>query len=68
MLCQERRFDDQRGGAGNEADVDGGHAHLQNSLILVTALNLHIGYEKATRISATAHHEDLSLREAAFEE
>jgi fumarate hydratase, class II len=40
--------------------------HLDNSLMLETALNLHIGYEKAAKISLTAYHEDLSLREAAF--
>src|ERR1700756_5774363 len=39
--------------------------HLDNSLVLVTALNRPIGYEKAAKISLTAYHEDLSLREAA---
>ena len=41
-------------------------ANLNNSLMLVTALNPHIGYEKAARISLTAHHEGLTLREAAL--
>jgi len=40
--------------------------HLDGSLMLVTALNPHIGYEKAARISLTAYHEDLTLREAAL--
>jgi fumarate hydratase class II len=40
--------------------------HLDNSLMLVTALNPHIGYEKASKISLTAYHEDLSLRDAAL--
>ena len=40
--------------------------HLDHSLMLVTALNPHIGYEKAAKISLTAYHEDLSLREAAL--
>ncbi len=40
--------------------------HLDNSLMLVTALNSHIGYEKAAKISLTAYREDLSLREAAL--
>jgi len=40
--------------------------HLDNSLMLVTALNPHIGYEKAAKISLTAYHEDLTLRDAAL--
>jgi fumarate hydratase, class II len=40
--------------------------HLDNSLMLVTALNPHIGYEKAAKISLTAHREDFSLRDAAL--
>ncbi len=40
--------------------------HLENSLMLVTALNPHIGYEKAAKISLTAYHEDISLRQAAL--
>ena len=40
--------------------------HLDNSLMLVTALNPHIGYEKAAKISLTAYHEDPSLRDAAL--
>ena len=41
--------------------------HLNNSLMLVTALNPHIGYEKAAKISLTAYHEDLTLRDAALQ-
>jgi fumarate hydratase class II len=40
--------------------------HLENSLMLVTALNPHIGYEKAAKISLTAYRENTSLREAAL--
>jgi fumarate hydratase class II len=40
--------------------------HLDHSLMLVTALNPHIGYEKAAQISLTAYREDISLREAAL--
>ncbi|MBV8730146.1 MAG: class II fumarate hydratase, partial [Acidobacteriia bacterium] len=40
--------------------------HLENSLMLVTALNPHIGYEKAAKISLTAYHEDITLRDAAL--
>jgi fumarate hydratase class II len=40
--------------------------NLDNSLMLVTALNPHIGYEKAAQIALKAHREDLTLREAAL--
>src|SRR5262249_23668097 len=40
--------------------------HLDNSLMLVTALNPHIGYERAAQISLKAYREDLTLREAAL--
>jgi fumarate hydratase class II len=40
--------------------------HLENSLMLVTALNTHIGYEKAAKIAKTAHKENKTLREAAI--
>ena len=40
--------------------------HLDNSLMLVTALNPHIGYEKAARIALQAYREDTTLREAAI--
>jgi fumarate hydratase class II len=40
--------------------------HLENSLMLVTALNTHIGYENAAKIAKTAHKENKTLREAAI--
>ncbi len=40
--------------------------HLENSLMLVTALNTHIGYENAAAIAKKAHKEGTSLREAAI--
>jgi fumarate hydratase class II len=39
--------------------------HLDNSLMLVTALNPHIGYEKSAEIALLAHREDMSLKDAA---
>lgn len=41
--------------------------HLENSLMLVTALNNHIGYDKAAKIAKKAHQEGTTLREAALE-
>jgi fumarate hydratase class II len=40
--------------------------NLSESLMLVTALAPHIGYEKAARIALTAHRQGLTLREAAL--
>lgn len=39
--------------------------YLKHSLMLVTALNQHIGYDKAAKIAKTAHHDNSSLQEAA---
>lgn len=39
--------------------------NLHNSLMLVTALNPHIGYENAAKVAKTAHKENSSLKEAA---
>jgi fumarate hydratase, class II len=41
--------------------------HLRNSLMLVTALNPHIGYDNAARIAKHAHKRGISLRESAVE-
>lgn len=46
----------------NRAVID---YYLQNSLMLVTALNQHIGYDKAAKIAKTAHLENTSLQDAA---
>jgi fumarate hydratase class II len=50
---------------GLEADEERIAAHVANSLMLVTALSPHIGYDKAAKIAKTAHHEGSTLREAA---
>ena len=41
--------------------------HMENSLMLVTALNTHIGYENAAKIAKKAHKENKTLRETAIE-
>lgn len=51
---------------GIEPNYDGIKKHLENSLMLVTALNPHIGYENAAKIAKTALKENKSLREAAI--
>src|SRR5690554_3399638 len=50
---------------GIEPNYAGIKKHLENSLMLVTALNPHIGYENAAKIAKKAHKENTSLREAA---
>ncbi|MFP4156202.1 MAG: class II fumarate hydratase [Opitutales bacterium] len=47
----------------NQARID---EHLRNSLMLVTALNTHIGYDNAAKIAKKAHAENTSLKEAAL--
>ena len=41
--------------------------NLENSLMLVTALNPHIGYENSAKIAKKAHSEGTTLRQAAIE-
>ena len=41
--------------------------HLDNSLMLVTALNTHIGYDKCAKIAKTAHKEGKTLKQTALE-
>jgi fumarate hydratase class II len=53
--------------AGIEANMAIINRHLENSLMLVTALNPHIGYENAAKIAKKAHKENKTLREAALE-
>ncbi len=48
----------------NEARIE---QHLNNSLMLVTALNPLIGYDKAAQVAKKAHKEGTTLREAAVE-
>ena len=40
---------------------------LENSLMLVTALNPHIGYDNAAKIAKDAHARGITLRESALE-
>lgn len=51
---------------GIEANNEVISNHLKNSLMLVTALNPHIGYENAAKIAKKAHTEGTTLKEAAI--
>lgn len=51
-----------RGIEVNKAQVK---RHLDNSLMLVTALNPHIGYDNAAKVAKYAHENDTTLKEAA---
>ena len=53
--------------SGIELNRDQIDAHLKASLMLVTALNPHIGYDKAAQVAKNAHKKKISLRESALE-
>lgn len=52
---------------GIEPNLETIEKNLNNSLMLVTALNPHIGYENAAKIAKLAHKEGLTLKEAALQ-
>ena len=52
---------------GVQADEERIAEHVANSLMLVTALNPHIGYDNAAAIAKHAHHHGRTLKEAAVE-
>ena len=52
---------------GLEANLANIDKNLHNSLMLVTALNTHIGYDKAAKIAKKAHAEGITLKEAALD-
>src|SRR5688572_6992634 len=66
LLADASRSFDERCARGIEPARERIDAHLNDSLMLVTALNPHIGYEKAAKIAQKAHKEGTSLREAAL--
>jgi fumarate hydratase class II len=53
--------------AGIEANNDNISKHLKNSLMLVTALNPHIGYDNAAKVAKKAFNDNTTLEEAAVE-
>jgi fumarate hydratase, class II len=52
---------------GIEANEENCKKNLENSLMLVTALNPHIGYDNAAKIAKNAHQKGITLRESALE-
>jgi fumarate hydratase class II len=52
---------------GIEPNKDAIKVHLTNSLMLVTALNPHIGYDNAAKVAKKAYNEGTTLKEAAVE-
>src|SRR5882672_186442 len=66
LLAEGARSFNDRCAAGIAPNEKRIRDHLDNSLMLVTALNPHIGYEKSAQISLKAYREDLTLRDAAL--
>ena len=58
---------DERCVCGITANRERMHHNLHNSLMLVTCLNPHIGYENAAKVAHKAYEEGKSLREATLE-
>ena len=56
---------DVRCARGIEPNLDQIRQNVERSLMLVTALNPHIGYENAAKIAQHAHRQKVSLRDAA---
>lgn len=52
---------------GIEANHDQIKKHLDNSLMLVTALNPHVGYDNAAKIAKNAHEKNITLKESALQ-
>ena len=66
LLADAARAFDRFCARGLKPDLPVIRRHLEDSLMLGTALSPHIGYEKAAQIAQKAHHEGLTLRNAAL--
>jgi fumarate hydratase class II len=66
LLADAMTSFDERCARGIEPDRARIKANVERSLMLVTALNPHIGYENAAKIALKAHREGSSLRDAAL--
>jgi fumarate hydratase class II len=66
LLAEGCRSFDENCARGIEPNEKRIKDHLDNSLMLVTALNPHIGYEKSAQIALKAYREETSLKAAAL--
>ncbi len=66
LLADSCRAFDEHCASGIEPNLAQIEKHLADNLMLVTALNKHIGYDKAAAIAKTANHDGLRLRDAAI--
>ena len=66
LLGDGIRSFDERCARGIEPNLDRIHRNLAESLMLVTALNPHIGYENSAKIALGAHRDRSTLRESAL--
>ncbi len=67
LLADASRSFTEHCAIGIQANEDRIRSYVENSLMLVTALNPIIGYDQAAKIAKKAHQEKISLREAALE-
>ena len=65
LLADGLRSFDERCARGIEPNRDRIKRNVEESLMLVTALNPHIGYENSAKIALKAHRDQSSLRAAA---
>ena len=66
LLGDGLRSFDERCARGIEPNLERIREHVEESLMLVTALNPHIGYENSAKIALKAHRDHSTLREAAL--
>ena len=67
LMAQAITSFNQHCATGIKANKEKMHHNLHNSLMLVTALNPHIGYERAAQVAKKAFAENISLKEACLE-
>nr|WP_263328442.1 class II fumarate hydratase [Neobacillus sp. Marseille-Q6967] len=65
LLSDSIRSFREKCAVGIEANIEVIHQHVERSLMLITALNPYIGYEKAAEIAKLAYKENTTLKEAA---